>query len=217
MGSDPSETRPCLNKRLGTTKLTNRTRWQILCITVDKFDVSNWGPAWGVANGHIKINELSDVPIFVLPIAIRASTGHTQWAREYMLPLDVKLITHPLKVGSAMALGSCFHITTLKVLPSIIQRGIIAGGDGRERLMSYFTPYAPRDKVGCDILRPKKFFREVRIALFLHASNMVEYNARLDTDGSIVTLETIPFTAVAGAWYEGNGGKWRRLLVPFNG
>eukprot|EP00435_Cladocopium_sp_Y103_P040425 s2308_g11.t1 len=197
-----------------TTRISNRTRWQILCVTVDQTDASEWDAVWAAANGGLQISMLTNSPLFVRPIAIRASTGHTQWKKDIMVPLDATLITHALTPGGAIALGACFHVATLKVLKSIIEHGIVPGGDGRERFMSYFSPFAPWDKEGDRILKTKTFYHEVRVALYIPPEAMVAFEARVDTDGRLVSTQTIPFTAVAGAWYEDNAHKWKRLLVP---
>lgn len=130
-----------------------------------------------------------------------------------MVQLRPDYISRPLNDGTAAALASCFHVTTLNHLMSIINNGFVSGGDVNGRLMIYFIPFAPRGRIGCEILKPKAFPGQARIALYISAKDLQAFEARLDTDGRFVTCVDIPFSAFSAAWYESNEGKWRRLLV----
>lgn len=148
-----------------------------------------------------RLEQLGDAPVYVHPISVRATSGHTQWHRVDMLRLDQNLSTSLMPMGCAMSIS---------LLASIVAEGLRPGGDGRRRMMTYFTPW---DEVGSAILHPKTFRGRIRVALYMSVKDL-NY-ARLDTDGRIVTSQVIPFTAISGAWREDpHDCKWERLLHP---
>lgn len=81
-------------------------------------------------------------------------------------------------------------------------------------MLNYFVPFAPWDDEGNRILRPKVNPDEVKVALYIPAMDLMNFDTRVDTDGRYVTTQTIPFSAFAAAWYEANNYEWIRLLVP---
>lgn len=102
----------------------------------------------------------------------------------------------------------------MKAMNGIVRHGLIPGGQSGDRKLNYFVPFAPWDDEGSKILRPKVIPDEVKVALYIPAMDLMNFGARVDTDGRYVTTQTIPFSAFTAAWYESNTYEWIRLLAP---
>lgn len=46
------------------------------------------------------------------------------------------------------------------------------------------------------------------MVMYVDASKLVEYQARTDLDGHVMTNHTSPFQAFSGIWYEQEHGSW---------
>ena len=112
-----------------------------------------------------------------------------------------------------MSIITCFHVTPWKNLQSIIDKGIVPGGDGKGRVMSFFTPYAPWDARCQGILPTKTFHDEMVVVIYIDALTMCKFGSYVDMDGHIMADRVIPFSQVQGMWYRYQNSKWKRLLV----
>lgn len=125
--------------------------------------------------------------------------------------------TVPLTDSLAMSVVTCFHCTAFRNIPSIIEHGIVPGGDGGGRLMSFFSPYAPWDDRGQRVLPMKRMWEDHVVAIYIDAITMSRFGCYLDMDGHIMADKPIPFTEVQGMWYSWKNGPWNRFLAPNGG
>ena len=199
-----------------------RLRFEILALTASPADLKRF-PDF-CKNHKIDIDAIfSEDPIvgplknveriFLKPLAIRATMGHTSPKDSiHFQPWRTSL---KISRQCALQLGGAYHTTTVTNLFSIMRYGLIPGG-GKGRVTSFVLPFGPWDSRSVSLVKKARNFPgETRICLFFGSDILEEYACRITQDGNIVTQHVIPFNQVSAMWIEWAlpPEPWVRLLV----
>eukprot|EP00435_Cladocopium_sp_Y103_P043177 s557_g12.t1 len=76
-----------------------------------------------------------------------------------------------------------------------------------------FIPFAPWDSRADELIKRKTTVPPIKCVIFLTATKLLKYGARLSPDGKIVIVEVIPFSDFDAVWYYDNVGKRPRRLL----
>lgn len=83
----------------------------------------------------------------------------------------------------------------------------------------FLNPFAPwDDRYGAILCGKLTHLGTVRVVLTFNVHSLIGYNGcMINASGQLVIDGNIPFSEVAGAWYQTNTYNWERLLVDSGG
>ena len=154
-------------------------------------------------------NPHDDSYIWLMPLAVRATMGHSPRKGGTSFTIDF---------STATRFWGAFHVTDLESFKGIRKSGLTPGGPRGGRVNSFFYIFAPWDDRSWRLTKTtNKTFKSPKVVLYLNCSKFLKYSFRISSDGQLLTAMVIPFEDFDATWILDNKEKkhdWVRLAVP---
>ena len=137
-----------------------------------------------------------------MPIAVRASSGHT---KEIQIPLEPTKIFKRLDLRAAVELQGAYHVTSPTRLGSILRDGLVPGGMEGKRMMNYFGVFPPWDMRNRSTRTRSPLIGEpFMLIVYVPPVELTRFGAGLSGGGDILVPLTIPPEEIREIWIARN-------------
>ena len=139
---------------------------------------------------------------WVMPIAVRASSGHS---KDIEVPLEPTKIFKRLDLKTAIELKGAYHVTSPSRLGSILRDGLVPGGLEGKRMMNYFGVFPPWDVRNRSTRTRSPLVGEpIMLIVYVPPGELTRFGAGLSGGGDILVPERVPPEEIREIWIARN-------------
>ena len=184
--------------------LKGKTRFQLLGIVAnDQEELNAIRKQYSIPNPQVETSPFGETyGGWVMPIAIRASSGHS---KDIEVPLEPTKIFKRLDLKTAIELKGAYHVTSPSRLGSILRDGLIPGGLEGKRMMNYFGVFPPWDMRNRSTRTRSPLNNEpIMLIVYVPPGELTRFGAGLSGGGDILVPERVPPEEIREIWIARN-------------
>ena len=185
--------------------LKGKTRFQLLGIVAnDQEELDTIRKQYSIPNPQVETSPFGETyGGWVMPIAIRASSGHS---KDIEVPLEPTKIFKRLDLKTAIGLKGAYHVTSPSRLGSILRDGLIPGGLEGKRMMNYFGVFPPWDMRNSRSTRTRSPLvgEPIMLIVYVPPGELTRFGAGLSGGGDILVPERVPPEEIREIWIARN-------------
>ena len=184
--------------------LKGKTRFQLLGIVANnQEELDSVRKQYSIPNPQVEISPFGETyGGWVMPIAIRASSGHS---KDIEVPLEPTKIFKRLDLKTAIGLKGAYHVTSPSRLGSILRDGLIPGGLEGKRMMNYFGVFPLWDMRNRSTRTRSPLVGEpIMLIVYVPPGELTRFGAGLSGGGDILVPERVPPEEIREIWIARN-------------